>query len=261
MSLLSEAKRFVANNIEPQFHQRRLESLNSLRLDDILKRKNPYLFKAKDLINAEDLVKSLVDAHLSSQEETVFGAFFEQLAIFCSAHSVGGRKSGIAGIDLEFEREGVLHLVTIKSGPNWHNASQLAKLRVDFQKARRTLNTSGARREVRCINGCCYGRINKDYGDCEKICGEAFWTLTSGEPNLFVDIVEPLGFQAKRHNDSFERQYGQVRTKFTAQFIEKYCDENFAIDWDRVVRFNSGVPAAKKAVKTAVKKTLSKKSQ
>lgn len=241
------------------FHQRRLEGLESLQLDHVLKRKNPYLFKAKNLVNAEDLVKSLIDAYLSSQEETVFGAFLEQLAIFCSIHTVGGRKSGIDGIDLEFERDGILHLVAIKSGPNWHNASQLAKLRADFLKARRTLNTNTVRREARCINGCSYGRICKDYGDFEKICGEAFWTLISGEKDLFTDIVEPLGFEAKRHNDAFELKYGLVRTKFTAQFIEKYCDENFAIDWDRIVRFNSGVPAAKKAANPAAKKMAARK--
>jgi len=261
MSLLQEAKLFVANNIEPMFHQRRLTGLDSLRLDKVLKRKNPYLFKAKNLVNAEDLVKSLVDAHLSSQEETVFGAFLEQLAIFCSSHTVRGRKSGIAGIDLDFERDGVLHLVAIKSGPNWHNKSQLDKLRDDFRKARRTLNTNTARREARCINGCCYGSTYSDYGDFEKICGEAFWTLISGEPNLFVDIVEPLGFEAKRHNEDFEKHYAQVRTKFTAQFIEKFCDKNFGIDWDRIVRFNSGVPVATKAVKAAAKKIAKKKSK
>jgi len=245
MSLLKKAKQFVSKNIDPMFHQRRLEGLESLRLDHVLRRKNPYLFKAKNLINAEDLVKSLVDAYLSSQEETVFGAFLEQLAIFCSAETVGGRKSGIDGIDLEFERDGVLHLVAIKSGPNWHNASQLTKLRADFLKAKRTLSTNSARRVVRFINGCSYGRISKDYGDFEKICGEAFWTLISNEKNLFTDIVEPLGFEAKKHNDAFELKYGLVRTKFTAEFISKYCDANFAIDWEKIVRFNSGVPTAK----------------
>lgn len=258
MSLLQEAKQFVANNIEPLFHQRRLAGLDSLRLDKILKRKNPYLFKAKNLVNAEDLVKSLVDAHLSSQEETVFGAFLEQLAIFCSGHTVGGRKSGIAGVDLNFERDGVLHLVAIKSGPNWHNKSQLDKLRDDFRKARRTLNTNAAHREVRCINGCCYGSTYSDYGDFEKISGEAFWTLISGEPDLFVDIVEPLGFEAKRHNEDFEKHYAQVRTKFTAQFIEQFCDVDFCIDWDRIVRFNSGVPSGKVA-EAATKKIAGKK--
>jgi len=30
-----------------EFHEGRIASLNSLRLSDVLKRKNPYLFKAK----------------------------------------------------------------------------------------------------------------------------------------------------------------------------------------------------------------------
>lgn len=251
MSLLEKAKQFVSENIEPMFHRRRLDSLGSLRLQDVLKRKNPYLFKAKNLINAEDLVKSLVDAHLSSQEETVFGGFLEQVAVFCSAETVNGRKSGIAGIDLEFEKDGFLHLVTIKSGPKWHNKSQLDKLREDFIKARRTLNTNTVKRPLRFINGCCYGRVYKDYGDFEKVCGEAFWELISGESDLFVEIVEPLGFEAKQRNDDFENRYAQVRTKFTAEFIEKFCDKSFAIDWDKIVRLNSGVPPPPKKRKAS----------
>ena len=247
MSLIKDAKQFVAESVEPMFHRRRLESLQTLRLQDVLKRKNPYLFKAKNLINAEDLVKSLVDAHLSSQEETVFGGFLEQVAIFSSQHTLKGRKSGIPGVDLEFEKDGIPHLVTIKSGPKWHNKSQLDKLRSDFRAACRTLNTNAARVRPRCINGCCYGRTYKDYGDFEKISGQAFWTLISGDENLFVEIVEPLGFDAKRHNDDFSSQYAQVRTRFTSQFITDYCDQStFAIDWDKIVRLNSGLAAPRR---------------
>lgn len=242
MSLVNDAKQFVAENIEPLFHRRRLESLQTLKLQNVLKRKNPYLFKAKNLINAEDLVKSLVDAHLSSQEETVFGGFLEQVAIFCSQHTLKGRKSGIEGIDLEFEKEGTLYLVTIKSGPKWHNKSQLDKLREDFRKACRTLNTNAVRSRPRCINGCCYGRTYRDFGDFEKISGQAFWTLISGDPDLFVEIIEPLGFEAKRHNDEFNEKYAQVRTRFSSQFINDYCDPTtYAIDWQKIVRLNSGV--------------------
>lgn len=232
--------------------------LESLKLDAVLKRKNPYLFKAKNLINAEDLVKSLVDAHLSSQEETVFGAFLEQLAIFCCENTLGGRKSGIAGIDLEFEKEGVLYFVAIKSGPNWHNKSQLDKLKLDFSKVKKTLRTNAAAQRTRFINGCSYGNTYTDYGECEKICGEAFWTLISGEENLFVDIVEPLGFESKRHNDIFESKYSAVRTKFTAQFIKEYCDSDFGIDWDRIVRLNSGRKLAKIKKVLITKDTVAK---
>ena len=231
------------------FHRKRLESLDSLRLSTILARKNPYLFKAKNLVNAEDLVKSLVDAHLSSQEETVFGGFLEQIAVFCSERTIGGRKSGIVGIDLEFERDGVLHLVNIKSGPKWHNKSQLDKLREDFRRAVRTLNTNAPRRQPRCINGCCYGRVRTDYGDFEKVCGQAFWTLISGDEELYVELIEPLGFEAKRHNEDFEHAYAQTRTKFTSEFINTFCDSDFAVDWNKIVRLNSGIDRPSRARK------------
>ena len=31
------------------------------------------------------------------------------------------------GIDLEFDKDGVRYIVTIKSGPNWGNSSQIGK--------------------------------------------------------------------------------------------------------------------------------------
>lgn len=59
-----------------------------------------------------------MDAHISSNEETVFGDWLEGLAIFINSKVYDGRKSGITGIDLEFDKDGIRYIVTIKSGPN-----------------------------------------------------------------------------------------------------------------------------------------------
>jgi len=72
---------YVGENIG-KFHSARLAGLRELELREILRRKNPYLFKAKNVVDAHDLVKVLLDAHLSSQEETMFGEFLEELAIY-----------------------------------------------------------------------------------------------------------------------------------------------------------------------------------
>jgi len=50
----------------------------------------------------------------------------------------GGRKSGITNIDLEFDTDGKRNIVTIKSGPNWGNSSQIAKTVADFKTAKKT---------------------------------------------------------------------------------------------------------------------------
>jgi D-alanine-D-alanine ligase-like ATP-grasp enzyme len=72
---------FINDNIS-NFHQSRINSLNKLKLIDILKRKNIYLYKAKNIQSSEELIKAITDAYLSSQEETIFGEFLEKLAIF-----------------------------------------------------------------------------------------------------------------------------------------------------------------------------------
>ncbi len=41
-----DIQRYVENNIGT-FHEKRIASLDNLKLSKILKRKNPYLFKAK----------------------------------------------------------------------------------------------------------------------------------------------------------------------------------------------------------------------
>ena len=74
-----------------------------------------------------ELVKAILDAHLSSQEEAIFGGFLEGLAVFICARVFGGKKSPDEGIDLEFERDGIIYIVSIKSGPNGAIAAKLKR--------------------------------------------------------------------------------------------------------------------------------------
>lgn len=84
---LSTVAHYIEQNIDT-FHQKRLEKLQELKLQSILKRKNPYLFKAKCLLTAEGLVRSVLDAYLSSQEETLFGGLFGGRRCVCYAASL-----------------------------------------------------------------------------------------------------------------------------------------------------------------------------
>lgn len=211
-----------------------------MKLSQVLKRKNPYLFKAKYVLTAEQIIKGFVDAHISSNEETIFGDWLEGLAIFINSKVFGGKKSGIKGIDLEFDKDNVRYIVTIKSGPNWGNSSQIEKLISDFKTAKKTLRTSNSKIMVTAINGCCYGRDNKpDKGEYFKYCGQRFWEFISGNNNLYTEIIEPLGHKAKEKNDDFLKSYAQMINKFTKEFSNEYCDNNGIIDWKKIVEFNS----------------------
>jgi len=233
----------ITEFIEPrivEFHKKRAANLLELQLSRILKRKNPYLFKAKNILKAADLVQSLMDAHLSSQEEGIFGGFLEELALFVCTMSYNGTKSSAEGIDLEFEKDAVRYIVSIKSGPNWGNSGQVKKMKDNFRKAKRILRTNVSATNVVSINGCCYGKDDSpDKGEYLKLCGQRFWEFISGDQDLYLNIIEPVGHEAKRNNEFFVKEYAKVLNKFTREFSESFCEESGEIDWEKLVKFNS----------------------
>lgn len=236
---LNNVTHYVEENIG-HFHQKRLQSLDRLSLSTILKRKNPYLFKAKYLLTAEQIVKGILDAYISSSEEGIFGDWLEGLAIYINEIVYTGWKSGIIGIDLEFDKNNTRYLVNIKSGPNWGNSSQISKMVSDFKTAKKTLRTSNSGLNITAVNGCCYGRDkNPDKGDYYKYCGQQFWEFISGNKNLYVEIIEPLAHKAKEKNTEFLESYAQIINKFTREFSVKFCNQNGSINWEELVRFNS----------------------
>ncbi|MGB0949631.1 MAG: PmeII family type II restriction endonuclease [Marinirhabdus sp.] len=237
---LTDVTKYVENNIEI-FHKKRIERLDGLKLKTVLKKKNPYLFKAKNLLTAGDIVQGIADAFISSNEETIFGDWLEGLAIFINKKVYNGWKSGIPNIDLEFDKEGKRHIVNIKSGPNWGNSSQVAKMKSDFKTAQRTLRTSNSKMIVVSVNGCCYGKDNNpDKGNHFKYCGQEFWEFISGNENLYTQIIKPLGHKSKERNNEFIQSYSRMLNKFTKEFIQEFCKQNGDIDWNKLVIFNSG---------------------
>ncbi|MEM9424058.1 MAG: PmeII family type II restriction endonuclease, partial [Spirochaetota bacterium] len=238
MFKIDDITQYVEDHIG-MFHEKRIARLQTLKLNTVLRKKNPYLFRAKHLSTAEQIVRGITDAFISSNEETIFGDWLEGLAIFINGNVYNGWKSGITGIDLEFDKEHIRYIVTIKSGPNWGNSSQIAKMKADFTTAMKTLRTSNSKLHTIAVNGCCYGwDRNPDKGAYFKYCGQSFWEFISGNVDLYTDIIQPLGHKAKEQNEDFQDSYAQTINLFTKEFIDEFCLSNGQIDWHRLVKFN-----------------------
>lgn len=237
---LHRVAEFVNQNIDT-FHQNRLAKIQGLALKQVLKRKNPYLFRAKNATSAAELVASILDATVSSSEEELFGEFLEQVAIFINQMTYGGQKSSTKGIDLDFTRDGVRYLVAIKSGPNWGNSDQKSKLNDNFKNALKVLRQSRHVTNAQAVLGTCYGK-NKttDNGLYRTICGQNFWEFISGDPELYIKLIEPLGYEAKRHNDHYVVEKNNTYNRFVREFTNEFCDEIGQINWAKLVHFNSG---------------------
>ena len=162
-------------------------------------RKNPFLFRIRSAQGPEDLAWKLIDAVMSSSEETIFGNVLEELAVIVCKYAKGGQKSGIENIDLEYYDDSNNRvIVQIKSGENWGNSSQHRALRETFRKATVVIKQGDRLQNVRCIEGCCYGRSRIDYvGTHERIVGDHFWEEISGWDGATDAILELIGEYAE----------------------------------------------------------------
>lgn len=63
------------------FYTNLIKKVDSLNVKTVMKRKNPYLFRAKAMNGAAQIIDAILAAFVSSSEETIFGnVFFEPIA-------------------------------------------------------------------------------------------------------------------------------------------------------------------------------------
>jgi hypothetical protein len=240
---------YLAEHVIAPFYKVRLERLESLRLNNVLKKKNPYLFKAKNIQLAGELVKGIVDAFLISQEETMFGNLLEGFAVYVSSLLYGGFKSDLRSVDLEFERGGTYYVVGIKSGTSWGNADQIAKLRDNFKAARPALRARGITSDITAVNGCIYGKDRrpfKQHTDPEKsyykYAGQEFWRFISGDDGLYREIIAPIDIEARQKDEDFKRAYAAKVNEMTQDFTARFMTPDNQIDWLGMIDYVSRRP-------------------
>ncbi len=63
--------------------------------------------------------------------------------------------------------------------------------------------------------------------------------LDSSDPNLYTELIDPLGHKAQEKSKEFHDSYARMVNKFSRQFSIEYCDDSGAINWHKLVAFNS----------------------
>lgn len=249
---INDVYRFISDNISPQFLMKVIAKLNSISLEVLVSRKNPYLYCAKGLHHPSEVATALIEAFVASGEESIFGNFSEQLAIFVAEKVHGGFKSAIEGLDLEIldQRERIRHFVTIKSGPNWANSEAKRKMYTAFEAAKKTLRTSQGNNEwkPRCVEGCCYGRsLKRKHGkNYEKLCGQEFWEYVSGSSTFYVDVLQAFGSAAENAVSEFGEAKRAATARLEAVIRRSLCTTNGLLDWKQWAQFTCGAEGNRK---------------
>jgi hypothetical protein len=57
--------------------------------------------------------------------------------------------------------------------------------------------------------------------------------------NLYIDLIESLGYTAKERNEEFAEEYGKCVNLFTKQFLDEFCLSDGPIHWAKVVKLTS----------------------
>jgi len=213
-------------------------ALETINLDKVLKRKNPYLYRAKGLNSAGQIIDQILSAYVSSSEETIFGnSFFEPLAVVVS----GGQKAVTEGVDITVDRDNTIYSIAVKSGTAVFNADSRKRQEQNFQSAQK--RAQQAHKAFFPVVGYGYGKKKTAIGKEKfywELAGQNFWEWLTGDKDFYTKIITYMGTRPDEYAKSFEKSYANAENRMLREFTVKYCCENGAIDWDKLIRFNSG---------------------
>lgn len=244
-----ELKALIAERLTA-FYRRRMQRLQTLKLKEILKRKNPYLFKAVGTKSAYEVVEGILSAYLSSSDEGIFGdEFFEPIAKAVS----GGVVSPNEGVDIAVETDTAYKAIAVKSGPNPFNSSQRKRQDDEFRALKRRLQKLGKQFDP--ILGHAYGRQKPDPEKSNVIyrdlAGQAFWEELTGDSDFYLKLIRFMEDEViAKHRHDYEDAWKVEVNKYLGEFIPAFCDKAGNIDWEKLIRFNSGkVQSSEKSIK------------
>ena len=238
-------------------YKKRLDSLEGLTLTNLIN-KNPYLYRAIGIKDPSDFIEQLLLARISSSDETIFGnAFLEPLALWSAnesdQHEGGNRTVTVgagAGQDIAIETACAYLAVSVKSGKNIFNSQSNKGQSTEFEELQSRLKKLN--KQFRPIIGYGYGRkINKKETLTEKVAGQVFWELLTGESDYFLRIARTIGKYAENHGEIYKNAYAKKKLQLLRSFMLNFVNEEGQVLWDNVVTFNSSKDRPKRLKVTA----------
>ncbi len=223
------------------FYNSLIQKIDGLNIQKVMKRKNPYLYRAKAMQNASEIVENVLTAFVSSSEETIFGnCFFEPIAIAAS----GGHKALAEGVDIMVQDNttNTITAIAVKSGTSVFNSDSKKKQEQNFAAAAKLARQARARYVA--IIGYCYGKKKTSSKGIPKmyleLAGKEFWTELTGDPEFYKKIIHYMGTMPEQYISAYQDSYNKAANRLVREFSISFCKEDGSIDWERLVEFNSG---------------------
>jgi hypothetical protein len=224
---------------------KRFAALAKLDLGRLLN-KNPYLYRALGIADSSEFIMQLMVAFVSSSDETIFGNdFIEPLAIFAAsqAKKVDGLVRSVtvgagAGQDIAIETAQSYMAISVKSSVNIFNSQSTKGQDSEFTALKARLKKLN--KEFRAIIGYGYGRKQeRKASNIEKLAGQAFWHLLTGEADFYLRISSAMETFSGEHGKAYKSAFEMKHQQLLREFMINYVGIDGSIRWDAVVIFNS----------------------
>lgn len=219
------------------FYKRRLTIIRELNLKKIIRRKNPYLFKALATEKAADIVEQVLLAYLSASDETIFGnCFFEPIAIAVSEGTV----APAAGVDFAKESKTTYTAYAMKSGPYIFNSSQKLRQSDEFNELRKRLYKLHKQFDPVLAAG--YGRTNQlptKKRPYRVSSGQSFWKEITGDSDFYLKIIALMKDYPAAHKALYRPEWDAAVNRLTIEFANEFCLSDGHIDWEKLTKFVS----------------------
>lgn len=218
-------------------YKRRIDIVGKVDIFKMLKQKNPYMYRAFGTNDAHDFVEDILLDAQSSSDETIFGDFFEEVAIGVSRNS---KKSSGSGVDMEIWSDDLreVDLYAVKSGINVYNSSSRERQRQAFNEAIKRLKGYAVTPKV----GYGYGRkkvVKSNKDNFQEEAGEVFWTQISSDPSFYLELIDLVGVSAEQHKINFDNEWQKCVNRQYKKFMDVFGLDNGSIDWKAIVRYSS----------------------
>lgn len=232
-----------------EFYKRRQAKLSELKLLEILRRKNPYLYRARGVKSAAEIVQEMLEAFVTSSDEGIFGdCFFEPLAKWAAMESNNDGTGRVIvttaeapSVDVIIQDAVSYIAVAVKSGTSVFTHMSRQKQEEDFASLR--ARVAKLKKHYEPVVAYCYGRKAQRENTAApftEVAGQACWERLTGEPDFYIRIVEVMKDIPERYVPTFRQELVKAENRLVKEFSIHFVDVDGGIDWKKLVQFNSG---------------------
>ena len=231
LAVSNEKARRIIEAFQRHFAKPFASKLQYLTLKQMIKTKNPYLYRSAGISTCSELVSRAFDDYVSSSVETYYGPFFEAVARIISG---GVKPVGGGEIDLDIRYDGVAALYVIKSGPKGFNKSSRTRALQELRSAESKLSQDKLRVEKRIAFA--YGRKRTtDREGVRFLASRQFWHEISGDERFYSKLLDACAALAPL----YAADVHAPRMRLLAEAKKLVCVGE-KINWNKVLHLISG---------------------